>query len=173
MTDFRIFQDDPHTPPEADRLRLCASDRRGDAARLRSSMTAVHDALLLVVRRAERGGSNAMAEAARDHCLRALEGFADQLAADFRVEAEVDALGMAVVAAPRYHRRAELLRRDHRHFTIELAGIRAEARTASDGSRWRSVARRFGNLTRRLALHEAADNELVAIALLEDIGGRG
>lgn len=168
-----------------------ARERLADHAELRSASSRVKDAFESV---AVEGGSAssgaqeaasgsattkvkhlaspaaALPMAAREPCLRALEEYARALSASFRRESEIDSLGKAVSLAPHLDARAHLLRREHQAFKWELARIRAEAIAVRGMPGWLQLAGRFERLTRRLASHEREENEIIASAMLDDIG---
>jgi hypothetical protein len=74
--------------------------------------------------------------------------------------------------APRFLERVETLRGEHAELRRRVDALKDEAEGAREED-WPDVYGRFVELRRLLRAHEAAENDLVQRAYLEDIGGPG
>jgi len=92
----------------------------------------------------------------------------------FAMEEEGGYLSYVLAIAPRHSRKAETLCHQHAAFRKDVAKLAERARVAGcSASDWERIATDFREFSRVLLAHEQMENDLVADALLQDVGGDG
>ncbi len=106
------------------------------------------------------------APAGVDELLSSLEAFREQLLAHLSAEEQDGLLERAVEEAPHFDHRARGLRGEHDVLRELLETLVGEAAAG----RWQRVRVGFAEFCETLRDHEAAENELMQRAYLEDVG---
>jgi DnaK suppressor protein len=127
-----------------------------------------------VLRAAGREAGNGTLAAERAAAIALMADLERELQGHFAREEEGGYLLEALSVAPRHGRTAERLRGQHAEFGHALAQLVEQAR-ASGGSAvaWRETAKSFGGFAEVLRDHERSENEIIADAFLDDLGGGG
>jgi iron-sulfur cluster repair protein YtfE (RIC family) len=135
---------------------------------LRIRVDAVREDVWTVVERIERcDGAGRASRRGRKH----LATVEQLVVAHFAREEGGGHLEDALKAAPRYHNHAQRLREEHGELLRELRAIRElaeQAETSPEG--WAAVYRAYDAFAEHLQAHDEAENEIMARAVLEDLG---
>ena len=162
--------------PYAVNCEACSSDFPSEYAQhlrahhsgLRQSVTALLDATsnaTTLLRRAERAEEELAA------CLVMLLDLGREFPEHFALEEKDGYLAAALAAAPRYHRKAETLRKEHAKLCETIYALIDRARRAERSPEaWDELQGEVGQLAARLFAHEEAENDIVESAFLDDLG---
>ena len=149
-----------------DRTRFWA--RRREHTGVRNTVDRTRAEIWRVVEQLERCEQQARATRRGHKRLAALERF---LAAHFAREEGRGYLKQALELAPRYQNQARHLRDEHGRLLREIRELRVLALQADETPElWADVYRACDAFAERLHLHDEAENEIMARAVLDDLG---
>jgi iron-sulfur cluster repair protein YtfE (RIC family) len=135
---------------------------------LRNTLARTRQEVWVIVEQLERCEGVGRASRRGNRRLAALERF---LTAHFAREEGRGYLAEALAAAPRYQNRARRLCAQHGELLREIREIRElalQAHLSAEG--WTDVYQAYDAFTERLVLHDEAENEIMARAVLDDLG---
>ena len=106
-------------------------------------------------------------------CVTLIGDFDWVIRAHFAMEERGGYLAEALARAPRFHRRAAALQREHHLLRKVSEGLTARSREAAECfEQWQRLREDFERFARDLQAHESQENEIVSSAFLDDLGGR-
>ncbi len=141
---------------------------REHSASLRRTLFTVHGVLDDLVERFEQNGLQTRSLAAIRTLLADL---GRQMPIRFRIEEESGHLDEALAQAPRFARRATVLRAEHAGFVRRMEAIVKEAEAApAEREAWDRVLDAFRELSLDVLTHEEAEADILESAFLDDFG---
>jgi RNA polymerase-binding transcription factor DksA len=162
--------------PYAVNCEPCSSDfpieyaqrLRAHHSGLRKSMMSLHGATAAAASRLRQGESDGLESAAS---LVMLLDLGRELPEHFALEEKDGHLAAALSAAPRYHRKATTLRKEHAKLCEMVHALLDRARQAENcPDAWGEIEQALRDLSIALFAHEEAENDIMESAFLDDLG---